>query len=319
MMIAANDPFIGINRTGNFRNDVIDRGHIPIRNHFQMYSSGAGANVIADAKSAAPRLRGDGTFERSEKRFRVAVRNREDGNLGDRLGVFYGEALGVFRRANAWSERVAGVERHVRDAAALHSIYRAIGSLGENFALRVSVFVWIGKNQAANGAMFRSNFRLNATPRAVVARDNDGALDGDAHALELLVVRGHTKIDVDQRSGHVSVYRVRVVGRKLFGRLVRSGIFFYDGLLQLCGEYWLAIRIHQFDGTLFRRGHKHVERFDMRIETEFLVLRQQPIGVFFIVRRTNVMRPRGKVFHVASDFIRIRNGFHFFFPLAFSA
>src|SRR5579863_5801984 len=196
-----------------------------------MYSAGTGADVIANAKTAAPRLRGDRTFERSEKRFRVAVRNWENGNLGDRLSIFDREALSVFRGAHTRSERVACVERHSRDAAALHAILRAIRALRENIALRVSVFAGIRKNQAAYGAMFRGNFRLNAAPRTVVARDNDRALHGNAHAVELLVVRGHAKIDVDERSSHVAINRVGVISRKLLGRLVRSGIFFYDGLL----------------------------------------------------------------------------------------
>src|SRR5271163_3173858 len=145
--------------------------------------SGAGTDVIADAEPAAPRLRGDGAFERSEKRFRVAVRNREDGNLGDRLSVFYGEALCVFRRANAGRQRIAGVQRHVCDAAALHAIFWTIGPLRENIALRVSVFARIRKNQAADGAVLCGDFWLDAAPGAVVAGNNDRTFDGDAHAI----------------------------------------------------------------------------------------------------------------------------------------
>ncbi len=75
----------------------------------------------------------------------------------------------------------------------------------------------IGKNEAADGAVFRGDFWLNAAPGAVVARDDDGAFHGNTHALELFVIIGNAKIDVDERSGDVAINRIGVVRGKLLG------------------------------------------------------------------------------------------------------
>src|SRR5208282_1620844 len=221
VMVAANDPFIGVNRTGNFRDDIVERlERSPVRFHYQVNFPGTRTDVIADTEAAAPRLRRYGALQRGEKRLGIAVGNRQYGNLGDRLGILKLQALRVLRRAHSRCQRIAGIERHIRDAAALHAIFRAVGTLGENIALGEAVFMRVGKNQAADGAMFGGDFWFNAAPGTVVARDDDGALHGDAHAFELLVISGNAEIYVDEPGRHVPVYRVGVVGRKLLGGLV---------------------------------------------------------------------------------------------------
>ncbi len=78
----------------------------------------------------------------------------------------------------------------------------------------------VGVNQAANGAVLGGNLGLDAAPGVVVARDDNLSLDGDAHALELLVVLGDSVVDVDKRSGDVAVDRVSVIGGQLLGLLI---------------------------------------------------------------------------------------------------
>ena len=78
----------------------------------------------------------------------------------------------------------------------------------------------IGKYQAADGAVFGSDLGLDAAPGVVITRDDDLALHGNTHAIELLVVLRDTVVHVDELSGDVSVDRVRVIGGKLLVVLI---------------------------------------------------------------------------------------------------
>ena len=116
--------------------------------------------------------------------------------------------------------------------------------------------------------MLGGDFGLDAAPRIAVARDDDGALHGDAHALELLVVFRNAVVHVDERRGDVAVDGVRVVGGQLLGLLIRSGILRERRLLQLGGEFRCGL--DEFDDALFRRGKEDVEMFDVRVEAPLL-------------------------------------------------
>ena len=109
-------------------------------------------------------------------------------------------------------------------AAALHAIRRTPGALGENVALGVAIVARIGIDQAADRAVLGGDLGLDAAPGDAVARDHDGALNGDAQAVQFLVVSGNAVVDVDERRGDVTVDRVGVVGRELLGLLVRRGV-----------------------------------------------------------------------------------------------
>src|SRR5207245_10479510 len=128
--------------------------------------------------------------------------------------------LAGFHRANPRRERIARVERHVRDAAALHSILRTHGTRGKRVALVEAVLMRVGENEAAYGAMLGGDFRLDAPPGAEVARDDDGAFDGDAYALELFVVVGNAEVDVNERRGDVAVNCGAVAGGERTGVLI---------------------------------------------------------------------------------------------------
>ena len=117
----------------------------------------------------------------------------------------------------------------------------------------------IGIDEAADRAVLGRDLGLDAAPGIAVARDDDRALDRDAHALELLVVVRDAVVDVDQRRGDVAVDRVGVVGGQLLGLLVGGGIDGQRRLLQLGGE---LRGLDQFDDALFRRGKEDVEGFD---------------------------------------------------------
>src|SRR2546422_2170425 len=175
----------------------------------------------------------------------------------------------------------------------------------------------VRENEAAYGAMLGGDFRLGAPPGAEVARDDDGAFDGDAYALELFVVVGNAEVDVNERSGDVAVNRVGVVGRELLGFLIRCGILGSHGFLQLCGEARAAI--HQLDEAILWRGKEHVEGFYVRVPAELLEPGGDPFRIVFVVRRADMMRARREALHVSAQVLRAGNRTELFFPLAFGA
>src|SRR5256885_6629329 len=97
---------------------------------------------------------------------------------------------------------------------------RAVGPGRERLSRDKSVLVRVGVNQAANGAMFGGDLGFDPAPGMVVARDDNLSLHGNTHTVELFVVFGDSVVDVDQRSGHVAVDRVSVIGGKLLGLLI---------------------------------------------------------------------------------------------------
>src|SRR5581483_4215510 len=88
MMIAAHDPFVRIGASGNSHDDVVEPLDIPVRLNPQMNLSWTRLYVIGDGQSAAPTFRGKRSLQRSQKWLRVAVGNRQNGNLGQGLRIF---------------------------------------------------------------------------------------------------------------------------------------------------------------------------------------------------------------------------------------
>ncbi len=211
VVIAANHPLIGLGAPRDRGDDVVDRLLRPRRLDLEMHLGGPGAESIGDGKAAAPRLGSERAAERFEQRLRVAVRDRKHGDLRDRLRLGDGKTLCILRRANAWRERIAGIERHVGDAAALHAITRAHRPVRIHGSSRIAVVARIGVDEAAHGAMLGRDLRLDAAPRPTVARDDDGALHRDVVARELVVVGGDAVVHVHERRGDVTVDRIRVV------------------------------------------------------------------------------------------------------------
>jgi len=51
-----------------------------------------------------------------------------------------------------------------------------------------------------------------------VSRNHDRAFHGNARAVQLFVILGHSVIHINERTRHVSVNRIRVVRRQLLTR-----------------------------------------------------------------------------------------------------
>src|SRR6266849_3565862 len=276
-----------------------------------------GADVIGDGEAAAPTFRSNLAGQRRKQRLCVTIRNWQNWNFRDCRGVFDLQALGVFRSPHAWREWITRIKRHIGDAAALHSIRRAIGAGGKSLSADKSILMGIGVNQAADSTVFGGNFGLDAAPGVVVARDDNLALHGNAHAIELLVVFGHAVVDVDERCGHVAVNRVSVVGGKLFGLLTRRGVLWDRRLLKLGDEFGAAF--NEFNNAFLGRWEENVKLFDVRVKTELLELGGDPLGVVLVGLRTDVVRSCGKFLHVRAEIFGTGNGAEFLFPLTFGA
>ena len=100
-MIAANYPLVGIVRTGNSDDDVVEPLRIPIGLHFQMNFGRTGAYVIGVGQGATPLLGSDGSFQRRQQRLRVAIGNWQHGDLGQRLSIFQCQPFRVGSRTDA--------------------------------------------------------------------------------------------------------------------------------------------------------------------------------------------------------------------------
>ena len=103
-------------------------------------------------------------------------------------------------------------------------------------------------------------------------------------------------------------------GRQLLRLLIRGRVTRNRRLLQLRDK--LSRRRHLQHAQL-RRGIKHFKILDVRVQSKALELGQDPLGVFFVIGRADVVWPRAQMAHVLAQVVRIRDGAEFFFPLCF--
>ena len=312
VVVAPDDPLVRGARARNAGDHVVQRLEAPVGLDPQMHLRRPGANVVRDPESAAPLVGRRRAGERREQRLGVAVRDRQHGNLGNRLRLGGGQALCVLGRAHARRERVARIHRHVHHAAALHAIPGPPRPVGIDIALGVAVIPGVRVDEAADRAVLGRDLGLDAAPRPEVARDHDRALHGDPQPLEPLVVGRHAVVHVNEGGGDVAVHRVRVVGRELLGLLARRRVARQRRLLQLRHELGRRDQLHH---ALFGRGKQHVERLDLRVEPEALELREDPFGVGLVVRRADVVRSRREVTHVLAQRVGARDRAELGFPL----
>ena len=73
--------------------------------------------------------------------------------------------------------------------------------------------------------MFGGHFRFDAPPATPITSDDDFAFNVDIPFRKNFVVSGSAVVHVDQLACHVTVLGIGVVGRQLFSREIRGGIF----------------------------------------------------------------------------------------------
>src|SRR5271168_5399889 len=280
VMIAAQDPFVRLARAGDARDDVVDGLEAPVGLHNQVHLRGTRAEVVGHGQGAASGFWSHGAGESGEQRLRIGVGEWQHGNLGDAGSVCGGVVRGGGIAA-VEPERIAGKRAgKIFHAAALDAVGRAHGAGGKDVVHKIAVVARIGIDEAADGAMVRGEFGLDAAPDAAVAGDGDCAFYGDAHAFEFLVIVGAAVVDVDEGAGDVAIGGVDVIGGELFALLRGGGIDGDVGLFQLGGE---AGGRGELDHAALGRGIEHVEGFDVGVPTPFLELGENPLGIVFVV------------------------------------
>ena len=213
----------------------------------------------------------------------------------------------------AGRERIAGtVGGEIHDAAALYSVGIAHGALGEDVVDAVSVVARLGVDEAADGSVLGGNFRFHSAPGVVVLGDDDRAFHRNAQAVELFVVFGQPVVHEHERSSHIAVRGIGVVGGKLLGFLIRRGIDCERGLFEFRRE---LRRLDHFQHANFRSRKEDVESFNVRVESPFFEAGQDPLGIVLVVRRADVVRARTQVLHVGPQVCGVGDGTEFILPV----
>ncbi len=250
--------------------------------------------MIGKRQAAAKAGRRDPSAQGGEQRLCGRVGNRQHRNFQDGPGILERKPLGPGHRAHARSQRIAAVQGQILNRAALHGIGRPIAALRIGVALAVAVVARIGVNQAAHGAMFVGQLRLQPAPAAAIARQHDAPLDAHALTFEFLVVVRHAVICVDQFRGYIAIGAVHVVGRQFILGLRGCAVAF-DGRL---GQSRLEMgRRDEFHGHFARRRIQHRKFLDGRIPAPLAKLRELKFGIRLVVRGAHMIRLRRHLLH----------------------
>ena len=239
------------------------------------------------------------------QRLRVAVRDRQHGNLREDGRFVDRRAPGARHGADADRQRVARRAAQVFHRSALHAVARPHRAVRKHGPQRKPVVFRVGVDQAAGRAVFGRDLRLDAAEDLPVAHQDNRAARRNAHALELLVVLDASVVGVHERRRDVAVDRIGVVRRQLFRLLAARRVHRHDRLVQLRPE---PRRLDQLQHAFLRRGEEHVELLDRGVPAPLLEPRQHPLGVVLRVRRSHVMRPGAQPLHVAADVGGLRDG-----------
>ncbi len=204
-MIAVDDPLIRRERARNACDDVVEWPRFPFEFERESNARRAGTYVICDRQRAAPRFGRHRTIEGAKERKRVLIAYRQYRNALDRLCFADRQPARAGLRPPARRERIARMDRHVHDAAALHAVPRTHRSVRIYISHPVAVIARIGVENGADRAMLGGQLGLDAAPRTSVLGDHDLAFDADTEAVEHPVVVRDAVVDEDQLTGDVTV------------------------------------------------------------------------------------------------------------------
>src|SRR5438093_2407946 len=261
MMVALDDPFIGKSAPLYARDDVIRGVKIPVAGNLEVHQRRSGAQVIGRRESAAPRFRSYRAPDIPKNRQGISPADGHDRYLRNRRGLLYRQAFSLWNRSNTRCERVTRVNGHIRNTAALHTMFRAVGAFRIDRPLVIPVVLGVGINQASDGSILMGNLRLDPAPALPVARQNYLSSHVYAGLLQRLVVARHSVVDVYDLRRDIPVDRVGIVSGKLIG-IRRIRIFKDNGFLELRR---VPLRPKELEMPFLRRREQHAEFLDRRI------------------------------------------------------
>src|SRR4029078_3071593 len=129
----------------------------------------------------------------------------------DRFGVTDCKAFCFGSCSDSRRQRVTGIVR-VHHAPTLDSLFLTTTSLWILFSIEIAVASRIAIDNATDSAVFGGNFRLDVAPTFTIARNHNGPLYRDAHAVELFIVFAIPIVHVHQRGGHITIDGISIVG-----------------------------------------------------------------------------------------------------------
>ena len=101
VVIAADDPLVGIGGARDPGDHVVERLDVPRERDLQVDGRGARADVIRQRKPTSPVRWHERPAEGGQQRLRIPVRNRQHGNLRERLRILDIQPLRVSGGADA--------------------------------------------------------------------------------------------------------------------------------------------------------------------------------------------------------------------------
>ena len=306
MVIAAHDPLVGLSLAFQDGDHVIDGLQTPVRLDGQMRLDRIDAtDVIGDRQAAPEVLRRQRSPHSLQKRLGVGIGDGQGGDVQQRRRRLARQTFGVLGRADARRQRIARIDHHLLDRAALDPVGGAQRPLGVGIALAIAVISRIGIDQGPDGAMLFGQLRLQTAPALAIAGDDNLALDRNAQPFQRQIVFGHTVIDIDKIARDIAVALIGDIGRQGLVGLGRGGIL-RDGRFMQGGAEGLGTQELQ----LFRQGGgiEHLEGLDPGVETKLPILGQQELGIGVVVGRADIVGLRGQPFHPALHFVRRDRG-----------
>src|SRR5437763_1598235 len=108
---------------------------------------GSRSYVIREGQGTAPVVRPYRSLQSFEQILRVPIGNRENRDPSEGLHVLQSQSLCVFGSSYLRSQRVTGMDRHIHDTPALHSIRWTPRSLGKNITFKITIVPGIGVDQ----------------------------------------------------------------------------------------------------------------------------------------------------------------------------
>src|SRR5438552_18088035 len=105
---------------------------------------GSRSHMIGEGQGTAPSLGPYRSLQSFKQILRVSIRNGKNWDACEGLHIFQSQALGIFGSSYVRSKRIARMDGHIHDAAALHSIRWTPRSLRKHITFKIAVIPGIG-------------------------------------------------------------------------------------------------------------------------------------------------------------------------------